>query len=115
MAQFYTYETVDIPLMFQPKGVLVDYRHIIVSLRQNSTDVQINKDENDLDIDVENDKITISLTQEETAMFDGGDEKNPGVVRIQVNIYYENTERDVSAVKIIKVHNNLYKKVINYE
>lgn len=115
MAHFYTYETVEIPLVFEPEGILEDYRHIVVSLRQNSTGTQIDKSENELGIDVENNTISIYLTQEETAKFVGGDEQNPSYAQIQVNIYYENTERDVSGVKSIKVYNNLYKKVITDE
>ena len=111
MARFYTYETVDIPLKFEPEGVLEGYRHIVVSLSQSG--IQIDKTEEELGIDVAEDLINISLSQEETAMFNGGDKNNPKQVLIQVNIYYDNTDRDVSCIESIDVYDNLYKKVIN--
>ena len=114
MARFYRYETVDIPLQFTPTGVLEGYKHIIVSIAQNGM-TQIDKNENDLAIDVYNDTITLSLTQEETAKFAGGQEGAPRKAKIQVNIYYNSTERDVSTVGEIDVYDNLYRKVINNE
>ncbi len=114
MARFYKYETIDIPLKFTPTGVLNNYKHIVVSIIQNGI-IQIDKTEDDLSIDINEDTITISLSQEETGKFSGGDENNPKMAKIQVNIYYENKERDVSTVGIIDVYDNLYKKVIEDE
>ena len=114
MAHFYTYETVELPLTFTPSGVLEDYKHIVVSIVQDDL-VQIDKTEDDLSIDVANDSIVINLTQEETAKFRGGSEKAPKTAHVQVNVYYNNTTRDVSIVKDINVYNNLYKKVITDE
>ena len=114
MARFYKYETVDIPLKFTPAGVLEDYSKIVVSIAQSGM-IQINKNESELSIDVNEDTITLSLSQEETAKFSGGDENNPKIAKIQVNIYYENKERDVSTVGTIDVYDNLYKKVIEDE
>lgn len=111
MAHFYTYETVDIPLVFTPEEVLQDYRHIVVSLKQDDV-IQINKTEEELGIDVEHGTINISLSQEETAQFKGGSQNNPRQILIQVNIYYNDTDRDVSTIKSIDVYDNLYKKVM---
>ena len=110
MARFYRFETIDIPLEFTPEGVLNNYKHIVVSIAQDGI-VQIDKTEDDMIIDVENDKIIVSLSQEETGKFISGNEK-VAKAKIQVNIYYENSERDVSAVETIDVYDNLYKKVI---
>ena len=109
---FYTWETVNIPLVFEPKGCLNDYKHIVVSIKQSGI-IQIDKTEDELGIDTENDTITINLDQEETSKFKGGDEKTPKTADIQVNIYYNNKERDVSRRKSINVYDNLYKKVID--
>lgn len=114
MAHFYTYETVEIPLEFTPNGVLQDYSHIVVTIRQEGV-VEINKTENDLGIDVENNVINLSLSQEETSKFIGGNGKTKRVAEIQVNIYYTNTNRDVSSVEYIDVYDNLYKRVIENE
>lgn len=113
MAKFYRYETVDIPLVFTPAEVLEGYEHIIVSIHQAG--VKIDKTEEDLTIDVANDTITLSLSQEETGQFIGGDNNNPKKAYIQVNIYYNNSERDVSTVGSIDVYDNLYDKVIENE
>lgn len=105
MASFYKYETVSIPLKFTPTGVLSNYKHIIVSIVQEGV-IQIDKDEDDLTINTANDTITFSLTQEETAKF------LPTKAVIQVNIYYNDNERDVSTKATIDILDNLYDKVI---
>lgn len=116
MASFYKYETVDIPLIFTPSGVLDGYKHIVVSLAQcGETLVNKTEEDDDLDIDVANDTITLHLSQEDTGLFSGGDIGSPLKANVQVNIYYNNTERDVSAVKSIDVYENLYSKVIEDE
>lgn len=111
MKGFYKYETVDIPLVFTPNEVLEGYKHIVVSIAQDKS-VLVNKKEDELEIDVPENKITVHLSQEETARFDGGDRNNPGKAKIQVNIYYNNSERDVSTVGMLDVYDNLYKEVI---
>lgn len=105
MASFYRFETISMPLKFTPEGVLEDYKHIIVSISQNGV-LLINKNEDDLVIDSTTDTITISLSQEETGLF------QPTKAYIQVNIYYNDSERDVSTQAAIDVLDNLYEKVI---
>lgn len=114
MAHFYTYETVEIPLTFTPAGVLEGYRHIVVSIVQDDI-ARVDKKDSELSIDTANDTVVVSLTQEETAKFRGGNDKQSKTAKIQVNVYYENTSRDVSIIKEISVYDNLYKKVIDYE
>lgn len=111
MKGFYRYETVDIPLTFTPDGVLEGYRHIVVSMAQNDA-VKINKTEEDIEIDVQENKIIVPLSQEETGVFIGGERNNPKSVKIQVNIYYNNAERDVSTIGTLEVYDNLYKEVM---
>lgn len=110
MASFYKYETVEIPITFTPSGILEGYSHIIISLYQAGT--QIDKTEEDLEIDIANNKITLSLDQEETGLFAGGDKNDAKKVIIQVNIYYNNNKRSVSTKGTIDVYDNLYKQVI---
>lgn len=112
MAHFYTYETIAIPLTFTPDGVLEDYRHIIVSIKQYGI-TQIDKTEEELDINVSENTIGVRLSQEETSTFEGGTKENPKTAEIQVNIYYNSTDRDVSTIKTIDVYDNLYKKVLD--
>lgn len=107
MAHFYRFETVDIPIVLSPEGVLDGYKHIVVSLKQRN--VQIDKNEDDIGIDMENNTLNIHLSQAETSQF------SKGKAEIQVNIYYETTERDTSAIANIEVLENLYKQVITDE
>lgn len=111
MKGFYRYETVDIPLVFTPNEVLEGYQHIVVSIAQDNV-TKVNKTEESLEIDTTNNKIIVPLSQEETGMFIGGDKNNPKKAKIQVNIYYNNAERDVSTVGTLDVYDNLYKKVM---
>lgn len=107
MAHFYVYETKPLKISFTPASVLQDYKHIMVSIGQFG--VLVNKDESDLDIDTENGTITLNLSQEETGKFKKGE------ALVQVNIYYDYKERDVSRQGTIEIRDNLYKKVINDE
>lgn len=110
MAKFYRYETVEIPITFTPSGILEGYSHIIISLFQAG--IQLDKTEEDLEIDTSQDKITLVLNQEETSLFVGGEENDTKKVVIQVNIYYNNNKRSVSTKGEIYVYDNLYDKVI---
>lgn len=107
MAHFYRFETVDIPIILSPEGVLDGYKHIVVSLKKNN--LQIDKTEEEIGIDIENNTLNVSLSQEETSQF------SKGKAEIQVNIYYETKERDTSAIANIEVLENLYKQVIEDE
>lgn len=111
---FFVYETVDIPLLFEPTGCLNNYDKIVVSLAQFGNTI-LEKWDNVLGIDAENDRINMSLSQEETAMFTGGKKGSPKTVDIQVNIYYENDERDTTFNETIDVYDNQYKEVMTDE
>ena len=107
MAHFYVYETVDIPIKLKTENteILKDYTEIVVSIVQKNPLVQIDKFTDEIGINVETNTLTIHLSQEETAKFYADK-----VAEVQVNIYYENTERDTSAKGTIDVLENLYKK-----
>lgn len=115
LASFFQYETATIPIRLIKKGVpaeessgiLEGYSQIVISLDQAG--ILMNKTGEELGIDVENDTITLPLSQEETAQF------QPGRVDLQINVYYENTERDVSEQCQLSVKKNLYKKVMTDE
>jgi hypothetical protein len=109
MASFYRYETTDITLSFLPDDVLMNYDHIVVSLSQVGG-IQIDKTEDDLEIDDTAGVIDFSLSQEETSQFTSGNK-----VKIQVNIYYADETRNVSTMGEIEVLDNLYKKVMSSE
>lgn len=107
MANFYRFETTNIVLEFTPEGILDNYKHIIVSILQKQTKIDLTEDE--LNIDTSNDKITLSLTQEQTSQFE------VGKALIQVNIYYNDKQRNVSTMGYINIYDNLYNKVITDE
>ena len=107
MVGFYIYETETFQIKLNKDNVLNDIKHIIVSISQPAREVQVDKKDNEIGIDEENNIISVSFSQEETAKF------KPGNAEIQVNIYYNNSERDVSSKGQIEVRDNLYKKVIS--
>ena len=107
-AEFYIYETKLIPLKFKRQGILDNLKEVMVSIKQ--LNVQINKNEDDLGIDTDNNIINVYLTQEETAKFQPG---RSG--KMQVNLYYDDKERDVSVEIEVKVYDNLYRKVMGNE
>lgn len=104
MAHFYQWETVDLPLKLSREGALNDVKSVVVSIKQGSNLIEQN--EETLGIDAENDTINMHLSQEETAQF------KTGAAYIQVNLYYENTERDTSAQASIEVKGNLHKELM---
>ena len=107
VASFYIWETVTWPILLTEEGtdasVLEGYKHIVVSLAQGNVHV----DFMDPPADVSTGVVTIRLEQEQAGRF------KPGVVELQVNIYYEDTERDTSTKGFIEALDNLYKKVID--
>lgn len=113
LASFFQYETATIPIKLTRKtaeegeSVLDGYKSIVISLYQAGN--QMDKTGEALGVDIENDTITLPLSQEDTAMF------QPGKVTMQLNIYYDNTERDVSEQCELEVKKNLYKKVMGDE
>ena len=103
-AHFYIYETVDLPIVLSDPTALQDYEKVVVSISQ--TDYHELNISDGLGIDVDNATINVHLTQEQTAKF------RKGVAKIQVNIKYKNTNRDVSAMAHIDVFDNLYKEIM---
>lgn len=103
MAYFYIYETVEFPIQLSDTDALKNSKAVVVSLKQGG--VQLDKVNPDMNRDTG--LISLYLSQEETSMFKVGN------VDIQVNIYYENKERDVTTRARINVLDNLYKKVIS--
>lgn len=107
MPHFYVWETKPLTIRFTPEGVLDSYEHIIISIEQGG--IIVNKTESEMEVDTIAGTITLNLSQEETGKF------RKGNALIQVNIYYDFAERDVSKQATIEVRDNLYKKVITHE
>ena len=104
MPFFYQWETADFPLHLTREGCLEDVIEVIVSIKQNKALIEKKGDE--LGLDVANNIINFHLTQEDTSKF------TPGTALLQVNLYYENTARDVSAQATIQVKDNLHKELM---
>lgn len=110
MAFFYIWETVDFPIQIHSEDgeqVLVDYKDIIISLSQNNVLIEKDTSSPDVAIDDENDIINMHLSQEETGQFKANKE-----VRIQVNILYNDEERDTTSEATIQALSNLHKEVM---
>lgn len=116
MAFFYRYETIELPLWLrevgcpcnpdssEDGGILKGYKDIMVVLYQGET--RIERTEAELTIDVDGDTIYLNLSQDETALF------KPGIAYIQVNIKYDDGERDTSCDAVINVLENSYQEVM---
>lgn len=104
MAHIYTYETMNVPIILDKDGVLEGYEDVVVSIKQLET--AINKTTGDLGIDTEANTINLSLSQEETAGL------SAGTAKLQVNIYYKNTERVASTIAEIAIDDNLYPQIM---
>lgn len=110
-ASFYIWETVDFPITLTADdgstGILEDIQDVVVSFGQKNNPV-IEKflSKSEVSLDVENDIINVHLSQEDTSQF------AVGSVEVQVNLYYQGTERDVTARGQIEALNNLHRKVM---
>lgn len=109
---FFVFETYDLALELTAddgSNPLDGYNEIVVTIAQGSTKVDITGDA----LGVEDNTINVHLTQEQTAKFSPSANPNQtATARIQVNVYYENTERDVSVQGELAVYDNLYRKVM---
>lgn len=105
-AGFYIYETKPLTLRFKPDGVLVNSKEIIVTILQGISGTLIEKTGEDLEINLTDNTVTIHLSQEETARF------QPGTAQVQVNILYEDRERDTTVQAQIGVYDNLHREIM---
>ena len=105
-AGFYIYETKPLTLRFKPDGVLVNSKEIIVTILQGISGTLIEKTGADLAINLTDNTVTIHLSQEETARF------QPGTAQVQVNILYEDRERDTTVQEQISVYDNLHREIM---
>ena len=112
MAGFYQWETKSFGIRLVPKEEQPEFapldglEHIVVSIVQKGI-AQVDLTEDDILIDPDESLLTIRLGQEQTGQF------IEGKAKIQVNLYYENTERDTSAKGVLEVYGNLYEKVMS--
>lgn len=105
MAGFYVYETYPLAIVLKKEGVLNDYKEVVVTISQGKTSIDLTGDR--IGVDTETSTINIHLSQEETAKFTPKRE-----AKIQVNVYYTDQERDVSAQGTLEVMDNLYKELM---
>lgn len=108
---FYIWETK--PLTFRLKrngepaeGALDDYKDIIVTISQAIGNVTVEKTGADLDVDPVAVTVQAYLTQEETGRFSVGE------ALVQMNILYEDSERDVTCQRAIEVWDNLHRRAM---
>lgn len=113
MASFFQFETKDIPFQLSyddpcdpEKKVLDGYKEVVITLTQGQR--MLVKKTDELGIDVENDIINMHLSQEETGSFKTCDQ-----VKVQLNVYYNNHERDISSKLYLEVKETDYKEVMS--
>lgn len=106
---FYQWTTAKLLLIIGGENPLQDTRDILVSFVQGETELDFHKD--DLEVDEEASTVTVSLSQEDTGSF-RVDPNGTGKVNVQVNVYYEDSDRDATGEGEITILRNLYKKVM---
>lgn len=104
MAEFYAWETVDLNIKVSDKSALEDYDKIVISLEQGRVHLDFF---DQFVVDSEEGIIVLHLTQKDTSCFEPNRK-----VKLQVNFYYIDEERDTSTEAEIDVLPNLYRKVI---
>lgn len=90
-----------------PYDALAGYSDVVASFKQAGKNIQLDIDTADLVINEDTGTITVNLTQEQTGMFTAGE------VIVQVNILFEDSERDATAQAKIGVLDNLYGQVMS--
>ena len=120
MASFYQYETKDLNIYLRDKGgetlaerPLEGWKKVVVSLGQTQrekvalTASSGGEPDDGIAIDVDNDLISVRISQEQSGKFSTGE------CQVQVNIYFEDEERDTSAQGTVEVKGNLHRRVID--
>lgn len=110
-AGFYIWETKPITFALtrcgEPaEGALDDYKDIIVTISQAIGNVTVEKTGADLDVDPVAVTVGAYLTQDETGKFSVGE------ALVQMNILYEDSERDVTCQRAIEVWDNLHRRAM---
>lgn len=114
MASFYVWETVDFKLVLEKDGggVFDGIKDVIVSFRQptGGRKAMVEKDlkSGSLIVDGAENSIIVHLGQEDTAVFKAAKD-----VLVQVNLLYENGERDTSVQESIEALSNLHEEVMS--
>lgn len=107
---FYQWETADLEIIIEdddgnPKaGVLDNLKDVVVSISQGPGK-QEDWHLDELGIDAAASTVNLHLTQQKAGKFSGD-----APAKVQVNILYNNGERDVTVKGTIDVFSNLYRK-----
>lgn len=98
----------DIFTLTLPAGTdLTQASHIVFSIVQDC--FELHKKDTGIEVDsTDHNKLTVSLTQEDTLNFSWNEK-----AEIQLNIYYSNGSRVPTKVYEIEVEKNLYREVIS--
>lgn len=102
---FYQWETATLTIHIgKVKDVFVDTRDIVLSVVQGTIRCDFHKDA--LVIDEENNLVSAHLSQEDTGKF------RVGTAAVQMNIYYDDAERDATGEGELTVLRNVYRQVM---
>lgn len=107
MAGFAIYETVNLRAKFKKTGVLTDYKTVLASIKQENVLLEYSTDDENVTVDEEIDTVYVYLSQEDTAKF------KKGCAKFQINVYYEDEERNVSCIAQLQIRDNLHKEVMS--
>lgn len=110
MGEFYIWETKDFNFQLEwqegSTGSLNDLKDAIISFQQGKVLLEKDISSPDVGIDADENIIFVHLSQTDTGSF------VEGKVKVQINLYYEDTERDATVKIELNVLDNLHKGVM---
>ena len=107
---FFQWETADVKIMLVDQddnpipGILNGVKDVTASFVQGINSQHFHLEQ--LGVDPATSSIFVRFEQEQSAVF------IKGKAEVQVNIYYDNAERDTSLKGVINIYDNLYKRIM---
>lgn len=94
----------------KPEGIFDGIKEVIVTLSQGGDPIEKKLSDGGIGLDDEDASVNVRFDQDDTALLRGGTLDKPRTADIQVNLYYQNTDRDVTHEAKIPVYRNLHPK-----
>lgn len=94
----------------KPVGIFDGIKEAIVTLSQGGGAIEKRLSDGEIGLDDEQAAVNVRFRQEDTARLQGGTSEKPKSADVQVNLYYHNTDRDVTHEAKVPVYRNLHAK-----
>lgn len=116
LAEITTWTTAELDFVLRdetgevPEGLFDGLSEAVVSIVQGNVqgNAKLEKRGEDVGIDIENATLHVRFDQRETAKLQGGTRAKPKTADTQVNLYYEDTNRNATYETQLNVYRNLH-------